>query len=149
MTPTLVIANLAATLYMTGVIWFVQVVHYPLFGGVGTDGFPAYSALHNRLTTYVVMPPMLLELATAVALCFWRPAVMNATTAWTGLLLVGVIWASTFLLQVPRHEVLGQGFRPDAHTALVVTNWIRTIAWSARSLLMLWIVWRLVGGKAA
>ncbi len=31
----LVLGNLAPTLMMTGLIWFVQIVHYPLFDRVG------------------------------------------------------------------------------------------------------------------
>ena len=33
------LTHLAATLYMVGVIWFVQVVHYPLFARAGAEGF--------------------------------------------------------------------------------------------------------------
>ena len=53
------------------------------------------------------------------------------------LALIGVIWLSTFLVQVPLHDLLGQGFDPDRHAALVRTNWIRTLAWSARGVLLL------------
>ena len=34
----LLLLHAAATLFMTGLIWFVQVVHYPLFARVGEDG---------------------------------------------------------------------------------------------------------------
>ena len=54
------LANLSTTLFMVGVIWFVQVVHYPLFSRVGGEGFALYSKAHSRLTTYVG-PPMLVE----------------------------------------------------------------------------------------
>ncbi len=53
------LAHLAATLFMIGVIWFVQVVQYPLFSRVGPEKFSLYSEAHSRLTTYVVGPPML------------------------------------------------------------------------------------------
>ena len=53
------LVNLAATLFMVGIIWFVQVVHYPLFARVGSRGFILYSKAHSRLTTYVVGLPML------------------------------------------------------------------------------------------
>jgi hypothetical protein len=55
------LAHLAATLFMVGVIWFVQVVHYPLFSRAGSEKFAIYSEAHSRLTTYVVGPPMLVE----------------------------------------------------------------------------------------
>ena len=31
------LAHIAATLFMCGAIWFVQIVHYPLFEQVGTS----------------------------------------------------------------------------------------------------------------
>ena len=46
----------AATLYMTGLIWFVQVVHYPLMGLTGKAEFSAYEQRHTLLTTWVVAP---------------------------------------------------------------------------------------------
>ena len=58
----------AATLYMTGLIWFVQVVHYPLMARVGGGGFAAYEAAHTNRTAWVVGPAMLAEAGTAVAL---------------------------------------------------------------------------------
>ena len=57
-----------ATLFMVGLIWFVQIVHYPLYANVGREQFPEYEALHNRMTTWVVGPAMLVELVTAVLL---------------------------------------------------------------------------------
>ena len=35
----IVLLQLASTLAMVGLIWFVQVVHYPLFEKVGAGGF--------------------------------------------------------------------------------------------------------------
>ena len=129
---------------MTGVIWFVQVVHYPLFAGVGETGFAAYEDRHAWLTTLVVAPPMLLELATGVALLWWRPAEVSLQEVIIGLALLGVIWLSTYLLQIPRHAVLGEGFDAGAHRELVATNWLRTAAWSLRAGLVLWWTHRLV-----
>jgi hypothetical protein len=61
------LAHLAATLFMVGVIWFVQVIHYPLFSRVGPEKFSVYSEAHSRLTTYVVGSPMLVEFSTYYA----------------------------------------------------------------------------------
>jgi len=140
----LILTHLAATLFMVGVIWFVQIVHYPLFARVGPNLFPSYSDAHSRLTTYVVGPPMLLELSTTVLLLIFRPTQIPAAALWIGLALVAVIWLSTALLQVPRHEALGLGFDAAFHRGLVVTNWVRTIAWSIRGVLVLWITARLI-----
>ena len=132
--------NVFSTLFMTGLIWFVQVVHYPLFDGVGLADFAIYEKRHSDLTTYVVIVPMFVELITAALLVWQRPGFITGREAWVGLGLVGVIWLSTAVLQVPQHGVLGAGFDANAHSKLVVTNWLRTFAWSARALLMmLWL----------
>jgi hypothetical protein len=59
--------------------------------------------------------------------------------------LVVVIWFSTFLLQVPCHTRLSQGFDAQIHAQLVSTNWIRTLAWSARAVVamgMIYLFWK-------
>ena len=132
----LLAAHAFVTLFMTGLIWFVQVVHYPLFDRVGKADFPSYEQQHTRRTGWVVGGPMLLELGLATALA-WSP---GGTMAWCGLALLGIIWLSTAVGQVPIHRRLGQGFDPVAHRRLVRGNWVRTIAWSLRgglSVLML------------
>lgn len=141
--------NLASTGVMIGVIWFVQVVHYPLFGGVGRDGWPAYAAAHGRRTTRVVGPPMLVELATGVLLVLRPPPGVPPSALWAGLALIGVAWASTGLLQVPRHRDLAGGWDPAAHRSLVAGNRVRVVAWTLRGMLLLWILARLLPPPAA
>jgi hypothetical protein len=137
----LLLANAGATLFMVGVIWFVQIVHYPLFARVGRSGFTAYSGGHTRLTGLVVGPPMLVEAATAVALVIWTPPGISVPLAWAGLVLVAGTWLSTALLQSPRHTALGRGFDPSVHRFLVTSNWVRTVLWSLRGLVVLWILY--------
>ena len=139
------LAHLAATLFMVGVIWFVQVVHYPLFAKVGSEGFALYSKAHSRLTSYVVGPPMLLEAATAVVLVFYRPEGVPFVAALVGLTLVVLIWLPTALLQAPRHGALGRGFDEGTLSGLIISNWVHTVAWSARGLLVLWMAAHVVG----
>jgi hypothetical protein len=139
------LSHAAATLYMTGLIWFVQIVHYPLMSAVGNEEFSAYERRHTSLTTWVVAPPMLLEAATAILLFWFRPVEVSTWQVWCGAILLAVIWLSTALLQVPCHESLSNGFDAAMHRRLVSTNWIRTVSWSLRGLLvvcMFWIAWK-------
>jgi hypothetical protein len=136
----LVLAHVFATLTMFGVIWVVQLVHYPLFAGVGTDGFTAYEAAHKARITLIVFPAMALELGTAIALLWLRPDIVPPWMVWTGLVLVGVVWLSTAFVQVPLHTTLSAGFDGDAHARLVASNWVRTAAWTLRAGLVLWMV---------
>lgn len=136
----ILIANAASAWFLTGLIWVIQVVHYPLFAAVGRDGFAAYEASHTRLITMVVGPVMLVEMATSVLLLAVRPAAVPMWAAAAGMALVVAVWLSTIALQVPAHGRLAQGFVPDAHAMLVHTNWIRTIAWTLHGALCAWML---------
>lgn len=135
------LVHLGSTFYMLGLIWFVQVVHYPLFVSVGSPEFPAYEQRHRAMTTWVVAPPMLIEGATAVLLIWLRPTSVGDWSVWFGLALLGVCWLSTAFIQVPCHISMSQVFDSVIHRRLVTTNWLRTAAWSLRGGLILWIVW--------
>lgn len=130
-------AHAATTLFMTGLIWFVQIVHYPLMGMVPADVFAKYEMLHRDRTGWIVAPVMLIELGTAVALAYLRPGFAT----WIGIALLAVIWLSTWLLQVPAHVALSNAFDEATHMLLVRSNWIRTIAWSLRSTVIMWLTW--------
>ncbi len=131
--------QLLSTLAMFGLVWFVQVVHYPLFHAVSPAQFPAYEAAHATRTTYVVAPLMLVELATAILLLLprLRPAVVTPGSAWLGAGLVAILWLSTGLVQVPLHNRLQLGYSAPVIDQLVRTNWIRTVAWTLRAALVL------------
>ncbi|MFP2904546.1 hypothetical protein ACLESD_05715 [Pyxidicoccus sp. 3LFB2] len=137
------LVHAASTLYMVGVIAVIQGVHYPLFARVGAAGFTAYASEHGWRITWVVGGPMLVELATAIWLVFRPlPPGVPSWMAWAGLVAVLALWGSTFLLQVPQHEVLRVGFDPDAHRRLVSSNWLRTVLWSLRGVWVLYLLAR-------
>lgn len=129
-----------ATLAMVGLIWFVQVVHYPLFSAVGREHFAEYERRHQACTTWVVAPLMLAEAFTALLLFVVRPSGVSAWCAIAGGLLLAIVWLSTFLWQVPAHAKLGVAFDAATHNWLVRSNWVRTIGWTARGLLICWMI---------
>ena len=130
------VAQAGATFYLTGLIWLVQSVHYPLFAFADRAHFGTFVQAHGRAITPVVGPVMLLELVTAAWWLVERPPSVPWTWAAAGAGLVGVIWLSTIGLQVPLHGTLTRGFDADAHASLVATNWLRTLAWTARSAML-------------
>jgi hypothetical protein len=136
----LLLAHTAATLFMVGLIWFVQIVHYPLFASVDRSQFPAYEKRHTTLTTWVVVPPMMIEAITAGLLFIFSPAGITSWQLVIGLTLLFIIWLSTALIQIPCHTRLSEKFDDATHRKLVLSNWIRTAAWSFRGLLVLWMV---------
>lgn len=140
----ILLIQVAATLAMVGLIWFVQVVHYPLFSRVGPEEFRRYEMEHQRLTSYVVAPLMLAEMTTAIMLCRWRPDPIAGIAVWFGLLVLIGIWWMTYTVQVPQHASLVFSYNSTLQQQLVSGNWYRTAAWSARGMLVLWMVSELV-----
>ena len=130
----LLISQLASTLPLVGLIWTIQLVHYPLFEVVGEETQLEYQKRHMSRITWVVGPLMLVEILAATGLWMLAPA---DPWALSGAVLVAIIWTSTALIQVPCHAKLVEGFDARAHRRLVDTNWIRTIAWTLRGAIVL------------
>jgi len=149
MTRITLALNAASTFMMMGIVWFAQVVHYPLLDEVGFEALPSYQRLNIQLTTSLAGPIMAMEAGTALILAWKRPAAVSRSAAMTGLALVAVIWISTAILQLPQHEALAGGFDPAAHAALVGSNWIRTIAWSLRGALVVWMILKVITPNGA
>ncbi len=142
----------ACGLFMTGLIWFVQLVHYPLFQEAGSGAsLQRYEKLHARRTGALVFPPMLLELLSALAALYppLRPAFVSLPLAITLASLVVLIWLSTGLVQVRLHEQLDRPLTPEQAVRtirlLVKSNWLRTVAWTMRSALLLRLIWNALG----
>lgn len=129
----LLLLNAAAVLALTGIIWFVQIAHYPLFAEVGDDRWDAYHREHSRRTTWVVIAPMTLDLLTSVALVLERPPQVAAWLAAAGALAAIATWAVTGALAVPAHRALGAGWNGAIGSRLVRVNWLRTVAWTAHA----------------
>jgi hypothetical protein len=127
----------ATTLAMAGLIWFIQVVHYPLFAHVDAAAFCNYAGQHVRRTGFVVAPLMMFECATATWLVIWPPSAETAMTSYAGFALLLVTWLSTALLQVPCHRRLESGKDLPTIQRLIASNWIRTVAWTCRGAISL------------
>jgi uncharacterized membrane protein len=136
--------QVASTLSMVGLIWMVQIVHYPLMERVGRAEFHQYEIDHQRLISRVVIPLMIAEIATAILLIWFRPEGIGSTAVWVGVLLVTSIWLVTFMVQVPQHAALTDSYDPTVLRRLVNGNWYRTLAWTGRGLLVLWMIAQLI-----
>ena len=127
------LVNFVATAVMTGVIWFVQWVHYPLLATVPVDGAVKVAEQHQRRTGQVLAIPMALEGVTTLWLLASRPDVVSLILPWLGAVLLAVALGSTVFVSVPLHAKMATNPTVDVGRRLVVTNWPRTIAWSARA----------------
>ena len=127
------LVNFVATAVMTGVIWFVQWVHYPLLATVSVEHAVETAVDHQRRTGQVLAIPMALEGVTTLWLLASRPDVVSLILPWLGAVLLAVALGSTVFLSVPLHAKMATNPTVDVGRRLVVTNWPRTIAWSARA----------------
>jgi len=133
-------AHAAATWFMAGLCWCVQVIHYPLLLRIARElpgSISQVAAEHASRITWVVAPGMLIEVASALMLLTLRG--VDQSIALIGLAGLALVWISTFAVQVPLHARL-QRAGPDAPEAgrlLVLTNWVRTLAWTFRGVLAL------------
>ena len=126
------LVNFVATAVMTGVIWFVQWVHYPLLATVSVEHAVETAVAHQRRTGQVLAIPMALEGVTTLWLLASRPDVVSLILPWLGAVLLAVALGRTVFVSVPLHAKMATNPTADVGRRLVVTNWPRTIAWSAR-----------------
>lgn len=129
--------DIAATLFLWGVIWTIQVVHYPLFARVGAAHWAEYHAAHTRLIIFVVLPAMVTEISTSGLLVLSRPSWLSPLLLWAGFACAVTTWAVTFFISVPLHGTLSRGFAASAIARLVAANWLRTAFWTAHAVVLL------------
>ena len=140
----LFLLDAAATLYMWGVIWTIQLAQYPLFARIGADQWGDYHAVYTRSITAVVLPAMVMELCTSALLAMGITAWLSPPLLWAGFACALLTWAVTFFVSVPLHDTLSRSFDADAIARLVATNWLLTLFWTVHALLLLAQIWRLL-----
>lgn len=128
---TILLVNLFSSFYLCGLIWTIQLVHYPSFHALDKVHFIEHMNFHKQRISLLVVPVMLLELATSIALVFY--AELYSELHKTGLIIVILIWLSTFFVQVPLHNKLSMGYEEGIVTKLVKSNVIRTVLWTLKA----------------
>lgn len=132
--------HLAATWFLVGLIWVIQVVHYPSFDAIERERYGAFQQRHMNGMGAVVGLPWLIEGIAVLAVFFTAPDRTSLVLAGIGGVLEAIVIAVTVLRSIPAHERLTSGYDADAHRRLVQTNWLRTGAWSARGLIAIALV---------
>ena len=140
MTAALAIQAIASGM-MCGIIWFVQVIHYPLFAMVPPADSASHARENLRRTRPVVLVPMILEAVSAAWIAFFAPPGISRLAAVAGLALLAAIWISTAFVQMPLHGRLARGEGGlETVDRLVATNRVRTLLWTLRALLSAWML---------
>jgi hypothetical protein len=134
------VAALASTWAMAGVIWVIQLVHYPIFDtidrGLDDERWRSFGDRHRRSISFVVGPFMAVEGLTGIWIVLDPPGSSGRLLPLVAALLMAVAYGVTALVSVPLHERLTAVFDDDAHRRLVATNWFRTAAWTSRGVVL-------------
>lgn len=138
-------SNLLVAGYLTGLIWVIQIVHYPSFVKSSPESFKAFHSFHTDRMSWIVAIPMVVELALS-GLLLWNRSLLVPSYKLNLFLfiLTLIIWGVTFLWAIPLHNRLGEGYSVALINQLVAMNWIRTIAWTMRFGILSWLVSRLL-----
>ena len=129
------VLQLFSSFSMFSLIWLVQILHYPSFQYIREEEFKHFHKLHSDRITWIVLPLMLCEMLTAIALCAFYPL----NPLWTFTLLLTISnWLLTGFLSVPLHDKLGQNFDIKIIRRLVSSNWPRTFVWTLKAFVLLW-----------
>lgn len=96
---------------------------------VGASEFAAmHIAASERIVPLLVLPTFILTIF--CVLMFWkRPSPISKTQVGFALAMLIAGWASSALIQIPIQTLLSTGKNDALLNKLIVTDWIRVIAW--------------------
>ena len=127
------VAQVIGSVGMFGVIWVMQVVHYPLMRFASGEQFARFETEHQTRISWVVGPLMLIEGVCVLAFLFAPPAGLPWWLPWAGAGVEAIAIGTTVFVSAPLHGRLNAHFDQAILDRLVATNWIRTIAWTGRA----------------
>jgi hypothetical protein len=129
-----VYVGLVSTLYMTGIVWFAQLVHYPMIDRGDPATFQAFARDYQRRTLWVVTPALAGEIGSAILLLGLWPSVQSVV----GTATLAAIWVPTAFWIIPAHLKLKRGYDRELHLRLVRSNLVRSFLWTLRAAAMIW-----------
>ncbi len=119
------------TSILIGLIWTIQVVHYPSFLYVGTNDYNAFHTFHMGAISLIAAPLMIFEVLFAF-LSLKLKIYKGPKTTFSVFLILILIWLTTFFVTVPIHNQLLVTKNEQLIHKLVLMNWIRTFLWTLK-----------------
>ena len=119
---------------MVGVIWIIQLVHYPSFHFIEPNQYTTFQRFHMSRISYVVIPAMVTEIFTLILIIISIDQV-NLIILASALLLI-VIWLMTAVFFSGVHQKLKLGYDQAVVEKLIKLNWGRTLLWTLRLLII-------------
>ena len=133
------LGHLIFTSIMTGVIWVIQIVHYPSFHFIEKELYTAFQKFHMNKISIIVIPIMLAELITGMMLFLDKSS--KSPILIISFVILVLIWLITGVFFSKAHNELMTGYQELVINQLVAMNWIRTLLWTLRLLLLTFFVY--------
>ena len=129
--------HLVSTSFMVGVIWIVQLVHYPTFLFIDEQKSYDFQKFHMSRISYIVMPAMTTELFSGIYIFIYSNMAIDSNLFLLALTILIINWIITALVFVKMHNKLLINYKIEIISLLVKWNWLRTLLWSVRLILLL------------
>ena len=126
--------HLALASLMVGVIWVIQLVHYPSFRFTDREKYVSFQIFHMRKISFIVMPVMVLEFLSGLLLVLYHSN--HESLLRISFILLLIIWLVTALFFAQIHQKLSKGYDETLVRKLVSFNWIRTLLWTIRTIII-------------
>ena len=124
-----------STSLMVGIIWVIQLLHYPAFNFIKESDYVEFQHFHMQRISFIVVPVMILELFSAFMLVYY----FRSNLLILCLIILLVIWLITFVFFTKLHQSLLGGYNKITIDKLVQINWSRTVLWSLRLIILIYI----------
>ena len=125
--------HLVFTSILVGIIWVIQLVHYPSFHFIRKDIYVSFQKLHTDKIAIIVAPVMLIELITGILLIYMETNINIVLIV--SLVILLAIWILTAIYFYKAHQNLMSGYNKEIINQLIKLNWIRTVLWTFRLIL--------------
>lgn len=126
-----------STAIMVGVIWVIQLIHYPSFHFIKESNYSKFQQFHMNRISIIVIPTMIIEIISGL-LIFWSVFHSNIFFISSLFILIS-IWAITFIFFTKMHQGLVFGYNQEIVNKLILINWSRTLLWSLRLIILCYI----------
>jgi len=124
-----------STSLMVGIIWVIQLLHYPAFNFIKESDYVEFQHFHMQRISFIVVPVMILELFSAFMLVYY----LRSNLLILCLIILLFIWLITFVFFTKLHQSLLDGYDKKIVDKLVKINWSRTVLWSLRLIILIYI----------
>ena len=132
---TLYFIQIVCNSYLVSLVFMTQFITYPTFLHIDKDKFSEYHRKYVNNISFIVAPVMLIELLTLLLIAYFSKDFLIIKS----LILLLVIWLTTFFIMIPSHNRISKSFNIKEIKSLINYNWIRTILWSFKLLVIIFL----------